>query len=336
MSARVLDPAEIASRAQAALSGSFDAPSVTDVEQFVGGSSSLTYSAHLTTGDERRRIVVKVAPPGLEPVRNRDVLRQARILQLLGDVPEVAVPEVLATDPGEPVDVPPLFVMSFVPGESYEPKLAPARSTATKREIEARAYAAARMGAALHAVPTDDPRLEGERLTDLEAEVGRWTRAFGSVDDDLRPGADGVQAKLLASIPASGAPSVLHGDWRLGNMQCNGSAIDGVIDWEIWSLGDPRLDLAWFLLLIDPAHPNKTQDDTGLPTPEELTAAYGEASGRPIADLDWFAALVRYKQAAASALIIKNNRKIQQPGVDIDRMFVALPKLLAWADDLLS
>ena len=119
-------------------------------------------------------------------------------------------------------------------------------------------------------------------------------------------------------------------------MQCTGASIDGVIDWEIWSLGDRRLDLAWFLLLIDPAHPNRTLDDTGLPTPQELTAAYEEASGQPVTDLDWFAALVRYKQAAASALIIKNNRKIPQPGVDINRMFVALPRLLDWADDLLS
>jgi len=58
--------------------------------------------------------------------------------------------------------------------------------------------------------------------------------------------------------------------------------------------------------------------------------------GVEVTDMPWFEALVRYKQAAASALIIKNNRKIPQPGVDIDRMVVALPKLLSWADDLLS
>jgi hypothetical protein len=50
------------------------------------GSSSLTYEATLVTGDDgtadgaagrETTAYVKVAPPGLEPVRNRDVLRQA-------------------------------------------------------------------------------------------------------------------------------------------------------------------------------------------------------------------------------------------------------------------
>jgi len=36
-------------------------------------------------------IVVKMAPPGLTPVRNRDVLRQARILRALGAAEGVPV-----------------------------------------------------------------------------------------------------------------------------------------------------------------------------------------------------------------------------------------------------
>ena len=39
--------------------------------------------------------MIKVAPPGLEPVRNRDVLRQARALRALHPVDGVNVPEVL-------------------------------------------------------------------------------------------------------------------------------------------------------------------------------------------------------------------------------------------------
>jgi hypothetical protein len=66
------------------------------VTTLVGGASSLTYAAALHAAGDDRRIVVKVAPPGLEPVRNRDVLRQARVLELLGRVPDVAVPEVSA------------------------------------------------------------------------------------------------------------------------------------------------------------------------------------------------------------------------------------------------
>ena len=98
----------------------------TDVQPLRGGASSLTYTARArwlspcSSGDDRRRVVVKVAPAGLAPVRNRDVLRQARLLRALGPT-AVPVPEVLWEDAGDPPEVPPLFVMSFVEGTSLEP-----------------------------------------------------------------------------------------------------------------------------------------------------------------------------------------------------------------------
>jgi aminoglycoside phosphotransferase (APT) family kinase protein len=166
--------------------------------------------------------------------------------------------------------------MAYVAGESYEPQLSPTPTRASPADIAARAFAAARMAAALHAVPADDLR----------------------------------------------------------HMQCSGPSIDAVIDWEIWSLGDRRLDLTWPQLLVDPAHPSRVRAATGLPAPADLVAAYEAAAGQLVADLGWFNALVRYKQAAASALIIKNNRKLPQPGIDIERMLAGLPLLLDWAEDL--
>src|SRR6476659_8977755 len=87
-----------------------------DVAPLAGGASSLTFSARV--GDQR--VVVKVAPPGLPPVLNRDVLRQARVLRALHGT-AVPVPDVLWEDAGDPPDEPPLFVMSFVAGASLEP-----------------------------------------------------------------------------------------------------------------------------------------------------------------------------------------------------------------------
>ena len=66
------------------------------------------------------RVVVKVAPAGHEPVGHRDVLRQARMIDALGPT-DVPVPVVRLRDVGDPPDVPPLFVMEMVDGESFEP-----------------------------------------------------------------------------------------------------------------------------------------------------------------------------------------------------------------------
>ena len=68
---------------------------ITDVTPLAGGASSLTFAANR----EGREVVIKVAPPGVEPVAHRDVLRQARIIKALAGT-RVPVPEVLWEDIG--------------------------------------------------------------------------------------------------------------------------------------------------------------------------------------------------------------------------------------------
>ena len=323
------DPAELALRASGAVGAEIDR-----VEALHGGASSFTYSAQLH-GSKPRKVVIKVAPPGLEPVRNRDVLRQAKVLKGLADAPGVMVPAVLGTDGGAPPEIPPLMVMSFAAGESYEPVLRGGNPGVSDAEVQARAFAAAQMLAALQRA--DAGRFEDERETDLEREVGRWARAFATVDRGLQGDgrADDVNAALQATLPEKLPPVVLHGDYRLGNMQCAGTEIRALIDWEIWSLGDPRLDLAWFLLNSDPRHPNRKPGGDRMPPIAELLDAYEQATGRSVEHFGWFSALVRYKQAAASALIVKNNRRLARAGVDTASMEKNIPRLLDWAGQLL-
>ena len=77
--------AALPSRVRDAVRRRWPAAEVGTLEPLPGGISSLTYATTLRgTVDADRRVVVKVAPPGLEPVRNRDVLRQARVMAALG------------------------------------------------------------------------------------------------------------------------------------------------------------------------------------------------------------------------------------------------------------
>ena len=69
--------------------------------------SSLTFTGLVTGGPtEGERVVLKVAPPGLEPVRNRDVARQARLMRALAGAPGVRVPTVYFEDDGAPLPEP--------------------------------------------------------------------------------------------------------------------------------------------------------------------------------------------------------------------------------------
>ena len=206
---------------------------------------------------------------------------------------------------------------SFLPGECYEPILEAAKDPRPRDEVRARAFAAARMLAALHAAPADSlpgldaPGGDAEPEVTLAGEIDRWTRALDTVDDSMREGYQECAAALHDSMPAARPAVIVHGDYRLGNMLCAGGDVHAIIDWEIWARSDPRTDLAWFLFFTDEAEHAAVQEPvvSGMPTAAELLDQYEREAGSAVADLEWFHALARYKEAGATALIMKRLAK---------------------------
>ena len=299
-----------------------------------GGNSGITCLARVTGGGLGERLIVKVAPPGLEPVRNRDVVRQARLLQALGREGRVPVPGVVLVSPGDPPSLPPAVVMRFVEGETIEPGLEPTRPPA--EIVRSRSLAAARLLAVLHRLDATALGLDSEAKMSLRDELDKWARAFASVEAPHQAGHGAILSLLVASMPEPVPTAICHGDFRLGNMLCSGPDIGAVIDWEIWSRGDPRLDLSWLLWISDPTHPSAVGPVAGMPSADELIAAYVDAGGDPIGrrELVWFQALTCYKQASTVALLAKHGRRKQDGSAPV---FEALtPRLIARARALLE
>ena len=306
-----LDLTDLAARATAAAQGWAPGSACTDITVLTGGQSSLTYTTLVEGGPTPgERIVLKVAPPGLEPVRNRDVSRQARLMRALAGAPGVRVPTVYFEDDGAPPAVPPFHAMNLIRGECVEP-IFEVPTPETAAQIPARAFGAAEMLARLHDVDPAAVGMGGEAVTDLETEVRRWTRAFETVPPEMNDRYLEAEALLLATMPKPLRPSFCHGDYRLGNMLCDGETVAALIDWEIWTLSDPRLDLAWFCLFTEEAmHPMRSNHEpTTMPSDVALLDAYAAAAGAMPADLEWFHCLVRYKESATSALLIKRALK---------------------------
>ena len=120
-----LDLDELAARATAAAQAWAPGCSISDVQPLTGGASSLTFTGRSTVGPSRASgSCSKVAPPGLEPVRNRDVARQARLMRGRSPVrPACGCPTVYFEDDGAPPEVSPFHAMNIVPGECLEPIL---------------------------------------------------------------------------------------------------------------------------------------------------------------------------------------------------------------------
>ena len=307
---------------------------VDDLRPLRGGASSLTYTGSIAD-DDARRVVVKVAPAGVPPVRNRDVLRQARVLRVLSAT-AVPVPEVLWEDAGDPPGVPPLFVMSFVEGTSLEPLFDLDGDDDETLVAERMRHAAATM-AALHALDPGTLGLESEPRVGLRDEVDRWSRLLETVDPALVPGWEEVAALLRAREPQALAAALVHGDLRLGNILAVGPSIAAVIDWEIWSVSDPRWTSAGSSSTRDPrTYRHATRYVGSLPPPAELARIYVDELGHDVADLEWFQALACFKSAATWSAIVKHNRRRGAPEAAVEDVVPALPHLLERAEEHLG
>jgi aminoglycoside phosphotransferase (APT) family kinase protein len=279
---------------------------VTAVES-LGGHSGLTLAAHL---DDGRRVVVKLSPPG-RPARGRhDVIRQARLLEILSRVPGIRVPRILGSDAGEPQ----LAVMEWIDGEAREPILDGVGDDVSAADVSARARSLARMLAALHDVgPADvrpDANGDGEPTATPLAELERWKQVMDAVQPELRPLAGELYPLLRDSAPDAAPPVVVHGDFRLGNALCRGASVAAVIDWEIWSLSDPRVDLGWFLLFCDSADfPGNGHPAPGMLSADELLGVYEDARGVRVAGMRWFHALGAYKMSAIMGHNLRRHRE---------------------------
>jgi aminoglycoside phosphotransferase (APT) family kinase protein len=299
-----------------------------------GGASSLTYLGRCAD----RPVVIKVAPPGVQPIAHRDVLRQARLIRTLAPTP-VPVPEVIFDDPGDPPDVPPLFVMSLVAGTASEP-LFDGDDCGSETVVAARFRNAAVTMAQLHRIDPGAVGLGSEPLIGPSAEVERWCQTLETVDAALVPGWREVGAALEPSSPPALPAAIVHGDFRLGNLLAVDDRVTAVIDWEIWSVGDPRVDAGWFLINCDPRTYRRPRRAAryarATPSLSELATIYREELGHEVPELDWFQALACFKSAATWSLIVKHNRRRRTPDPNREAMASVLPQLLSRARELLG
>ncbi|WP_040795985.1 phosphotransferase family protein [Nocardia higoensis] len=297
---------------------------VTGFEPMLGGHSGLTY--RVTT--DRAAYVVKAVPEGRKPIGRHDMLRQAAIMRALADTP-VPVPRIVTEDSAEPA----WFAMELVAGDSLEPVLDdPAVEPAL---AAARMRRAAEVLPLLHAV--DPATLPGEEQPLSPAdELARWAKTLGAVPPELVAGGAHLLDLLGRDIPEPAEPTLVHGDYRLGNILCAGTEPAALIDWEIWSVGDPRVELGWFLVFTDGAtFPGVGRAVPGLPTAAELVELYRESRSLP-GDLTWFDALGRLKMAAIMGHNLRRHREGRHHDPDQEKLPATIDRLIETGTALLA
>ncbi len=235
------------------------AASVSGVERLTGGASRETWTC-IADGEP---VVVQCQRPGAD----KDMSIEAGVLRA-ARAAGVPVPEVLAfTGHGDRAAT---LITRRVSGETIARKILRDDAFATARATLAAALGRAlanvhriEVAAANGLVRIDGLQLARDRLDEIGEPHPAFELAFRWLDEH-RPS-------------VSSPVSVVHGDFRLGNVIVDTSGLQAVIDWELAHLGDPMEDLGW---LCTPAWRFGSRlPAAGVGTREQLFTAYSEEAG---------------------------------------------------------
>ena len=271
-------------------------------ERIAGGRSNLTFRVTDSAAGEwaLRR------PPlhgGLASAH--DMGREHRVIAALGPT-AVPVPGAIGLCEDEQVNGEPFYVMEWVDGLVLRgaDDCAPQFDEPGRRRI---ADAVVDSLVEIHAVDVDAVGLGdlGRREGYIERQLRRWKGQWDQSTDRDLPLFDEVHAELSAQVPEQGAPTIVHGDYRLDNMLVTpDGAVAAVLDWELCTLGDPLADVG--LLTVYWQRPgglslhsldSATMLD-GFPEAQELVTRYAERSGRDVSRIDFYRAFGCWRLAA--------------------------------------
>ena len=272
-------------------------------ERIGEGHSNFTFLVE--RGDAR--VVLRRPPRPPLPPSAHDVLREARLLRALEGTP-VRVPRVLAESDESVLGVP-FYVMEEMQGSVITTDVPGALDTEAGRRRIAEDLVDALVD--IHAVDWRACGLEGygKPTGYLERQLRRFNGLWEFNKTRELPIVEEVGGWLATNLPDSPESTIVHGDYRLGNVMVaddEPARLVAIFDWELSTIGDPLADVGY--LTVTWAEPDDPADisfaslsaatrRTGFLTRDELTARYEERSGRSVGALNWYQALALWKAA---------------------------------------
>jgi len=252
----------------------------------------------------------KVPPPGSE----KSVLREARVLTALNGTP-VPHPHCFGACAETDIIGAPFYVMERVAGWAAELRDGRIFHRAPFDQAPVEFGIAFAMVDGLVALANVDHIAAG--LNDfgkpqnfLERQVDRWQGQLESYSTlynyqgrDL-PGHPYVRDWLRANVPPGFKPGIIHGDVGTPNALFafdRPARLTALIDWELSTIGDPLIDLAWFCNgLRDEREPDRPvtkslYNAANFPTRQELARYYAAGTGRDILHFDYYLILAMFK-----------------------------------------
>jgi aminoglycoside phosphotransferase (APT) family kinase protein len=271
----------------------------------IGDGGGSNFSFLLQRGGER--FVLRRPPRPPLPPSAHDMIREARLQNALRAAGFNRLPEIVAVCEDDAVLGVPFYVMRYLDGHVITQTLPPGlESTDARRRladdlvdtlVEIHSADVTRPGLAAFARPGSY----------LERQVKRFTQLWEINRTRELPHVEQVGSWLAASLPEPLGETVVHGDYRLGNLMvaaAEPSRIVAALDWEMGAIGDPRADVGYLLAMYSepggrpsPLGTSPATTAPGFPSRAELVERYVSRSARDVEPLPWFEALALWKAA---------------------------------------
>jgi aminoglycoside phosphotransferase (APT) family kinase protein len=273
----VRDASDLTASIRARLGEVLGKPPSGEIRRLSGGASRETYLCGCgSPGDVVLQIEHGGKPTGEPP-------GQAALLEAASHA-GVPVAAVIAHGSDDPVLGAAWTVLKPLPGTTDPKQILPAAAAGdvpskNRKEDPGLLDSIARALAAVHRMPADPalaPPVE-EPLAQLRALHDRLGEPHPTFE---------LAFRILGDDRPPARRTIVHGDFRMGNLMVDGECVSGVLDWELAHIGDPVEDLGW---LCVPAWRFARPDlpAAGLGTREQLLTAYERHAGVavPMAEL---------------------------------------------------
>ena len=274
--------------------------------QRIGEGGGSNFSFLLERGDGSRFVLRRPPRPPLPPTAH-DVVRESRLQLALAPL-GIRVPTIRAVCEDDSLLGVPFYVADYIDGDVLATKLPSPLDT----DQEARR----RLGEDLvdtlveiHTADVTTPALAtfARPGNYAERQVRRFSQLWEVNQTRELPAVVDVGRWLGENVPEPLPPTVVHGDYRLGNMIVSRDRPDriaAVLDWEMGAIGDPRADVGYLVATYsepggtsNPLGTSPVTATPGFPSRAALVERYSERSGRDVEPLAWFEALALWKAA---------------------------------------
>jgi len=210
---------------------------VSNLEPLTGGASKEIWKFEVSNAKQTTKMILRRGS-GIEGPLAIKTADEARIQKEVIKV-GAPVPIILAVSKNEE-ELGDSYIMHFVEGETIARKIL--RDKEYKKALPLLAYQCGEAIAKVHNVDIDNfsflPKKPAEdQLEDLYATYQSF--------EQPSPVFEYAYLWLKEQDFSNFQESLVHGDFRLGNIIVNGEGLQSIIDWELAHIGNPLQDLGW-------------------------------------------------------------------------------------------